>query len=95
MNRQDVKEVGRDTNSSRGYCQVDEKLVDRPHDTGLKPVVNPPCWAPRTVVGLNLTIPFATLEWVDSFNLRRLQGPIGDVPLAEFEAQYCEQAEAA
>jgi hypothetical protein len=29
------------------------------------------------------------LEWVDWFNTRRLLGPIGDIPPAEFEAQYC------
>ena len=28
-----------------------------PQDTGLEPAVNPPCWASKTVVGLNLTIP--------------------------------------
>ena len=37
----------------------------------------------------------ATLEWVDWFNMRRLLGPIGDVPPAEFEAQYYEQAKVA
>jgi len=31
---------------------------------------------------------FATLEWVDWFNTRRLLGTIGDIPPAEFEAQY-------
>jgi putative transposase len=31
---------------------------------------------------------FATLEWVDWFNHRRLLEPIGDVPPAEFEANY-------
>jgi transposase InsO family protein len=31
---------------------------------------------------------YATLEWVDWFNHRRLLGPIGHVPLAEFEAAY-------
>ena len=36
-------------------------------------------------------VEFATLEWVDWFNMRRLLGPIGDVPPAEFEAQYYEQ----
>ena len=34
------------------------------------------------------TVEFATPEWVDWFNMRRLPGPIGDVPPAEFEAQY-------
>jgi putative transposase len=31
---------------------------------------------------------FATLEWVDWFNNRRLLEPIGDIPPAEFEAMY-------
>jgi len=34
----------------------------------------------------------ATLTWVDWFNTRRLLGPIGYVPPAEFEARYYEQA---
>lgn len=33
-------------------------------------------------------VEFATLAWVDRFNMRRLLGPIGDIPLAEFDAQY-------
>ena len=33
-------------------------------------------------------VEFATLEWVDWFNHRRLLGPIGHVPPAKFEAQY-------
>jgi transposase InsO family protein len=33
-------------------------------------------------------VEFATLEWVDWFNHRRLLGPIGHVPPAEFEAMY-------
>ena len=33
-------------------------------------------------------VEFATLEWVDCFNHRRLFGPIGDTPPAEFEALY-------
>ena len=40
-------------------------------------------------------VEFATLEWVDWFNMRRLLGPTGDVPPAEFEAQYYEQAKVA
>ena len=40
-------------------------------------------------------VEFATLEWVDWFSMRRLLGPIGDVPPAEFEAQYYEQAKVA
>ena len=34
----------------------------------------------------------ATLEWVDWFNHRRLLGPIGYIPPAEYEARYYEQA---
>jgi transposase InsO family protein len=37
-------------------------------------------------------VEFATLEWVDWFNHRRLLGPIGFVPPAEYEAQYYESA---
>jgi len=37
-------------------------------------------------------VEFVTLAWVDWFNTRRLLGPIGDVPPAEFEAQYYAQA---
>lgn len=33
-------------------------------------------------------VEYATLEWVDWFNHRRLLGPIGDVPPAEFEQAY-------
>ncbi len=40
-----------------------------------------PCQAPEAVK-------FATLAWVDWFNMRRLLGPIGDVPPAEYEAAY-------
>ena len=36
-------------------------------------------------------VEFATLEWVDWFNHRRLFGPIGDMPPAEFEAMYDRQ----
>ena len=38
-------------------------------------------------------VEFATLEWVDWFNTRRLLGPIGHVPPAEAEAHYYEQVE--
>lgn len=35
-------------------------------------------------------VEFATLEWVDWFNHRRLLEPIGNIPPAEAEAQYYE-----
>jgi transposase InsO family protein len=40
-------------------------------------------------------VEFATLEWVDWFNNRRLLEPIGDIPPAEFEAMYYESQEGA
>jgi putative transposase len=39
-------------------------------------------------------VEFATLEWVDWFNHRRLLEPIGYVPPAEFEAMYDQQQRA-
>jgi transposase InsO family protein len=40
-------------------------------------------------------VEFATLRWVDWFNHRRLLGPIGWVPPAEFEASYYQQVSVA
>ena len=40
-------------------------------------------------------VEFATLEWVDWFNTRRLLEPIGYVPPAEYEARYYQQADVA
>jgi transposase InsO family protein len=36
-------------------------------------------------------VEFATLEWVDWFNNRRLLEPLGYIPPAEFEAMYDRQ----
>ena len=38
-------------------------------------------------------VEYATLEWVDWFNNRRLLEPIGNVPPAEFEMKYYRQLE--
>jgi transposase InsO family protein len=38
-------------------------------------------------------VEYATLEWVDWFNHRRLLEPIGHVPPAEFEAAYYRKEE--
>jgi len=38
-------------------------------------------------------VEFATLEWVDWFNNRRLLEPIGNIPPAEFEAMYVQTQE--
>ena len=39
-------------------------------------------------------VEFATLEWVDWFNNRRLFEPIGNIPPVEFEALYYQRQEA-
>ena len=39
-------------------------------------------------------VEFATLEWVDWFNHRRLLEPIGNIPPAEAEAAYYAELEA-
>jgi transposase InsO family protein len=41
------------------------------------------------------TVEFATLEWVDWFNNRRLLEPIGNIPPAEAEAHYTQADECA
>jgi len=38
-------------------------------------------------------VEYATLEWVDWFNNRRLLEPIGDMPPAEYEMMYYQQSE--
>jgi len=38
-------------------------------------------------------VEFATLEWVDWFNHRRLLEPIGNIPPAEADARYYAQLE--
>jgi putative transposase len=38
-------------------------------------------------------VEFATLEWVDCFNNRRLLEPIGNIPPAEAGARYYDQEE--
>ena len=37
-------------------------------------------------------VEYATLEWVDWFNRRRLLEPIGNIPPAELEQEYYRQA---
>ena len=38
-------------------------------------------------------VEFATLEWVDWFNHRRLMGPLGNIPPAEAEQRYYDSLE--
>ena len=37
-----------------------------PQDTGLEPAVNPPCWASKTAVVLNLTIPRRQIQFINT-----------------------------
>jgi len=38
-------------------------------------------------------VEYATLEWVDWFNNRRILEPIGNIPPAEYELMYYQQLE--
>lgn len=54
---------------------------------GLRPEDSQP-GAHRTSHWQNLDgVEYATLEWVDWFNHRRVQEPIGTIPPAEFEEE--------
>ncbi len=55
-----------------------------------------PCNAPERFIALipkvcTTAVEFATLEWVDWFNNKRLLQPIGNIPPAEAEARYYAQ----
>ena len=39
-----------------GIVKLTKSSLIDPHDTGLQPVVNPPCWASKAGDRLNLTI---------------------------------------
>ena len=41
---------------SAGIVKLTKSSSIDPQDTGLEPAVNPPCWASRMAVGLNLTV---------------------------------------
>jgi transposase InsO family protein len=56
----------------------------RDHHRAVQDRADPPAWPWK---GLD-EVEYATLEWVDWFNHRRLSAPIGYVPPAEFEADY-------
>ena len=42
---------------ARGIVKLTKSSSIDPQDTGLQPVANPPCWAPKTAASLNLTGP--------------------------------------
>ena len=52
-----------------GIVKLTKSTSIDPQDTGLELVANPPCWASKTAVSLNLTIPSA-LAKKDSMSLR-------------------------
>ena len=56
-----------------GIVKLAKSSSSDPQDTGFQPVVNPPCWAPKAAVSLNLTIP----------NVRYV--PTSDEEIAELE----------
>ena len=47
----------------RGIVKLTSSSSIDPQDAGLQPVVNPPCWASKTAVSFNLTIPMK-VPWV-------------------------------
>jgi putative transposase len=40
-------------------------------------------------------VEYATLEWIDWFNHRRILEPLGDIPPAEYETNYYRQTSSA
>ena len=48
---------GRPSRSTAGIVKLTSSSSIDPQDAGLQPVVNPPCWASKTAVSFNLTIP--------------------------------------
>ena len=45
-----------------GIVKLTKSSSIDPQDTGLQPVVNPPCWASKTAVSFNLTIPTERMQ---------------------------------
>ena len=56
----------------KGIVKLTKSSSSDPQDTGLQSVANPPYWAPKAAVSLNLTIPAGVLEAAKGF--RRVQG---------------------
>ena len=46
--------------SAVGIVKLTKGWLTAPQDTGLEPVVNPPCWASETAVSRNLTMAATT-----------------------------------
>ena len=94
--------------SDRGARYVSIKYTERLVEAGIEPSVGSvgDNALAETVIGLFKTevihrrgpwrnleaVEFATLEWVDWFNNRRLLEPIGNIPPAEAEARFYAQS---
>jgi putative transposase len=90
--------------SDRGSQYVSIKYTDRLAEAGIEPpsAVSAIATLAETINGLYKAelihrrgpwrsfeaVEFATLEWVDWFNNRRLLEPIGNIPPAEAEERY-------
>ena len=45
-----------------GIVKLTKSSSINPQDTGLQPVANPPCWASKTAISPNLSIPLRVFE---------------------------------
>ena len=93
--------------SDRGVQYLSIRYTERLVEVGIEPSVGSVGDSYDTINGLFKAevihrrgpwrsaeaVEFATLEWVDWFNNRRLFGPIGNIPPAEAEARYYAQAD--
>lgn len=73
------------TQGHRFPAPLDDLLQGTDHPLGMRREVHLDAQA--------LAVEYATLEWVDWFNHRRLLEPIGNIPPAELEAAYYRQRE--
>jgi transposase InsO family protein len=85
------------TNQARGRPRAVGRRVGDSYDNALAETINGLYKAevihrrgPRRTLQ---AVEYATLEWVDWFNNRRLLEPIGNVPPAEAEAAYYRELE--
>jgi putative transposase len=106
--RRPLRGAGLVHHSDRGVQYVSIKYTERLPDAGVEPsVCSYDNALAETINGLYKAeviwrrgpwrnfeqVEFATLEWVDWFNNKRLLEPIGNIPPAEAEARYYAQSE--
>jgi len=73
--------------SDRGSQYLSIKYTERLADAGLEPSVGSVGDSYDNALACD-AVEYATLEWVDWFNNRRLLEPIGNIPPAEAEKNY-------